>query len=78
MPRKRVETARVSASIPAAHAEALQRMADHDRVSVSHVIAIAIERAVEAAEGGLLMEVRQEPSRKPPAAPLRKGRHNAA
>jgi hypothetical protein len=52
-------------------------MADQDRVSVSHVIAIAIERAVEVAEGGLLMEVRQELSREAPS-PLRKGRHNAA
>ena len=77
MPRKRVEMTRVSASIPAAHAEALQRMADQDRVSVSHVIAIAIERAVEVAEGGLLMEVRQELPREAPS-PLRKGRHNAA
>ena len=64
MPRRRVKTTRVSASIRTAHAEALQRMADRDRVSVSHVIAMAIERAVDAAEGGLLMEMRQKRPRK--------------
>jgi len=77
MPRRGVETTRVSASIPVAHAAALQRMADQDRVSVSHVVAMAIERAVEAAEGGLLMEVRQEPQRKSPD-PFRKARRDAA
>jgi hypothetical protein len=76
MARRRVETTRVSASIPAMHAEALQRMADRDRVSVSHVIAIAIERAVEAAEGGLLLETRSD--RPHTAASSRKARHDAA
>ena len=76
MPRRRVETRRVSASIPAMHAEALQRIADRDRVSVSHVIAMAIEHAVEAAEGGLLLETRRD--RLPTPAPPRKARHNAA
>jgi hypothetical protein len=59
-------TARVSASIPEAHAEALARMAERGRVSVSHVVAIAIERAIEAEEGGLLLNVEprnQEPTR---------------
>jgi len=55
MPRKRVETTRISVVIPVEHAEALQRLAERDRVSVSHVAAMAIERAVVDAEGGLLL-----------------------
>ena len=55
MPRKRAQTTRVSVVIPVEHAEALQRLAERDRVSVSHVAAMAIERAVVDTEGALLI-----------------------
>lgn len=77
--RVRVATTRISASIPASHAEALQRMADRDRVSVSHVVAMAIERAIERAEGGLLLDLHpQQPQRSAPSSSPRKARSDAA
>ncbi len=76
--RVRVETTRISASIPATHAEALQRMADRDRVSVSHVVAIAIERAIEAAEGGLLMGLQPSQPHESATSSSRKTRRDAA
>jgi len=74
--RVRVATTRISASIPVTHAEALQRMADRDRVSVSHVVAMAIERAIEQAEGGLLLDLPAQRPASPPAP--RKARSDAA
>jgi len=76
--RVRVATTRISASIPVTHAEALQRMADRDRVSVSHVVAMAIERAIERAEGGLLLDLQPQPQRSASSLAPRKARSDAA
>jgi hypothetical protein len=67
---------RVSVSIPVTHHAALERMAERDRVSVSHVAAMAIERAVTEAEGGLLLQLQ---SAAPPApTKLRRASRDAA
>jgi predicted DNA-binding protein len=53
MSRQRVDTTRVSATIPKPHEEALERLADREGVSVAHVVRRAIERMISEAEGGL-------------------------
>lgn len=76
MARRKVETTRISVVVPVAHARALERMAERDRVSVSHVAAMAIERSVVEAEGGLLLAMPMVES--PAPTPIRKTRRDAA
>lgn len=54
MAKSKAETTRVCATIPLHHGEALERLADRERVSVAHVVRRAIERAIAEVEGGLL------------------------
>lgn len=54
MARPKFETTRISATIPLHHEQALERLAERERVSVAHVVRRAIERAITEAEGGLL------------------------